>query len=289
MLAEVMLQKTMESLAYLHLALANEAPTDSDYTSAISTWESPKLFERLNHQQLSKNAAVHLLSLSVAVGVIGTTTQASALIQEGDRGSQVTALQQRLQQLGYFKANVTGFYGPITKEAVIRFQQAKGLLPDGIVGTNTEAFLREQGKTSAQPLREPSNRILRLGDRGSQVSVIQESLAVAGFRSGSNGIFDLATQDAVRRFQQTKGLAVDGIVGPQTRAALPAIGGPNPVSVPRTITSRSHVQVMQRRLQERGFYRGSVDGLWGPQTQAAVEAAQRAYSVSANDITNRRF
>jgi peptidoglycan hydrolase-like protein with peptidoglycan-binding domain len=97
--------------------------------------EDPKIFAQFNQQKLSTRAAFHLLSLTVALSILGMATQASALIQEGDRGSEVNALQQRLQQLGYFKANVTGFFGPMTKEAVILFQQAKGLTPDGVVGT----------------------------------------------------------------------------------------------------------------------------------------------------------
>ncbi|MBD0363423.1 MAG: peptidoglycan-binding protein [Coleofasciculus sp. C3-bin4] len=279
----------METLAYLHLALAHEAPADTDYTASISTWENPKLFARFNQQKLSTSAALPLLSLMVALGIIGMASQALALVQEGSSGAEVTSLQQRLQQLGYFKANITGFFGSVTKEAVIQFQQAKGLTPDGIVGTNTEAALGEQPKSSPQPVSESSNGILQLGDRGSQVSVLQESLAAAGFSGGASGIFDEATQDAVRRFQQAKGLIVDGIVGSQTRAALPAIGGSNPASATGNGTSRLNIQALQRRLQEQGFYRGLIDGIWGPQTQAAVEAAQRAYKVSAADLKNGRF
>jgi peptidoglycan hydrolase-like protein with peptidoglycan-binding domain len=279
----------METLAYLHLALAHEALAETDYTASISTWENQKLFARFNQQKLSTSAALPLLSLMVALGVIGMASQALALVQEGDRGAEVTSLQQRLQQLGYFKANITGFFGSVTKEAVIQFQQAKGLTPDGIVGTNTEAALGEQPKSSPQPVRESSNGILQLGDRGSQVSVLQESLAAAGFSGGASGIFDEATQDAVRRFQQAKGLTVDGIVGSQTRAALPAIGGSTPESATGNGTSRLNIQALQRRLQEQGFYRGLIDGIWGPQTQAAVEAAQRAYKISAADLKNGRF
>jgi peptidoglycan hydrolase-like protein with peptidoglycan-binding domain len=138
-------------------------------------------------------------------------------------------------------------------------------------------------------VQEPAQDILQLGDRGSQVSTLQESLAVAGFRSGVNGIFDEATQNAVKRFQQAKGLTADGVVGSQTRAALPAIGGAEPLSALGNTSSGFDIKALQKRLQERGFYRGSVDGLWGPKTQAAVEAAQRAYSVSVDDIENRRF
>jgi peptidoglycan hydrolase-like protein with peptidoglycan-binding domain len=278
----------METLAYLHLALANEASADTDYSPLIVTWDL-KLFKRLERYKLSTRATIYLLSLSVAVSLLGMANQALALVQEGDRGSEVIALQQRLQQLGYFQGNVTGYFGSLTKQAVISFQQAKGLTADGLVGTNTQASLDDKLSSKPQPVQEPAQDILQLGDRGSQVSTLQESLAAAGFRSGVNGIFDEATQNAVKRFQQARGLTVDGVVGSQTRAALPAIGGAEPSSKPGNVSSGFDIKALQKRLQERGFYRGSVDGFWGPKTQAAVEAAQRAYSVSADDIESRRF
>ncbi|NEQ24066.1 MAG: peptidoglycan-binding protein [Microcoleus sp. SIO2G3] len=284
----------METLAYLHLALANETPTDNDYIASISMWESINLYEMLKPQKLSTRATYSLLSFTIALGILGTATQTLALVQEGSRGSQVTAIQQRLQQLGYFKANITGYFGSQTKEAVIRFQQAKGLTPDGVVGTSTETALRGQPTPRPQTVRVPFNGVLRLGDRGDKVSLLQESLAAAGYCSGSRGVFDSRTQAAVRQFQQARGLTADGVVGPQTRAALPAIGGsePTPTSANATrvtATTRFDTRSLQRRLQAQGFYRGAIDGIWGPQTQAAVEAAQRAYRVSTSDIKTGRF
>jgi peptidoglycan hydrolase-like protein with peptidoglycan-binding domain len=218
----------METLAYLHLALAHEAPADTDETAAISGWESPKLLTWLNQQKLSTGTALHLLSLAVALGVLGMAHQASAAVRQGDRGKEVSTLQERLQELGYFKADVTGYFGSLTKEAVRQFQQDKGLTPDGVVGTNTEAALHGQASQSLQPISESSNGTWQLGDRGERVSTIQKRLALAGLSSGDKGVFDEATQDAVRQFQQTKGLKVDGIVGDRTLAALPEIGASEP-------------------------------------------------------------
>jgi peptidoglycan hydrolase-like protein with peptidoglycan-binding domain len=258
----------METLAYLHLALANEEPTETDYGDLTSSWESLKQLSRgainqvRNQPKFSTSAAVSLLSFSIALGVLGITNQAFAAVQEGDQGAEVTVVQQRLQELGYLKANITGYFGTLTKDAVIQFQQAKGLEPDGIVGKDTLVALGGQPKPGVKPVRELNSqplpspkqvrvstaRNLRLGDRGSQVNALQESLAIAGFPGSSSGIFDEATQKAVIRFQQAKGLAPDGIVGPQTLAALPVIGGPNPSSLrrnpsnratPRTTTNRS--------------------------------------------------
>jgi peptidoglycan hydrolase-like protein with peptidoglycan-binding domain len=276
----------METLAYLHLALAHEATTFTEYTGLETTWESRKLLNWLTQPHRSTSTTVGMLALTVALGVLGMARQASAVVQQGARGQEVTAIQQRLQQLGYFKGNITGYFGSLTKEAVIQFQQAKGLTPDGIVGRTTEASLLEQAEQSPKPVRQSSNDTWKLGDRGEHISVLQESLAAAGFSSGTNGIFDEPTQEAVRRFQQAKGLTVDGVVGPQTRAALPAISQSNQSTAPAKASSRSNIQALQRRLQAQGFYSGPIDGNWGPQTQAAVEAAQRAYSVSTKDLRN---
>lgn len=274
----------METLAYLHLALANEEPADTELN-----WENLKLLDWLDRPHLSTTAAISLLSLTVALGIVGIPTQASALIKQGDRGSEVTALQQRLKELGYFQANVTGFFGPLTKDAVTRFQQAMGLSPDGVVGNSTQTSLnnrRVQSRSLPVNARDSSQRFWRLGDRGEQISLIQESLAVAGFAAGTNGIFDSETQEAVRQFQQARGLTVDGIVGPQTIAVLPAVGGTNSTPTRTNSANRYNVQALQRRLREQGFYRGPIDGVWGSQTQAALEAAQRAYSVSTTDLAN---
>ena len=243
----------METLAYLHLALANEAPTDIDYTDLTATWENLKQYTQgavnqlWKQPKLSTRTAVSLLSLTIALSLFGVANQALALVQEGDQGADVTAVQQRLRELGYYKAKINGYFTSQTKDAVIQFQEDKGLAPDGIVGPNTLAALGRQRQTKTKPIQQTSFKaepesgvgILQLGDRGSQVSALQERLAAAGFPPNTNGIFDAATQRAVIRFQQAKKLTVDGIVGPQTLAALPAVGDSNPASTPRIASRRS--------------------------------------------------
>jgi peptidoglycan hydrolase-like protein with peptidoglycan-binding domain len=206
----------METLAYLHVAAANEEPTDTDDTLA-AIWKNPKLLTGLNSPQFSTRAAVPLLSLTVVLGILGLARQAFAMVKPGDRNSEVMALQQRLQRLGYFNGPTTGYYGPLTKQAVLRYQRAKGLAADGVVGTSTKSALRGQRK---QAVEEPPHPIWQIGDRDSKVREIQKILADSGYPSSTNGVFDQETQEAVRLFQQAQGLQVDGIVGKKTLTAL---------------------------------------------------------------------
>lgn len=85
--------------------------------------------------------------------------------------------------------------------------------------------------TLAQPAPQPPGRPGKgggagggvvLNDRGEGVNLIQTRLAVLGFLDHGNvdGIFGKETQAAVKKFQASKGLTADGIVGPNTRLAL---------------------------------------------------------------------
>jgi len=64
-------------------------------------------------------------------------------------------------------------------------------------------------------------QVLRLSSRGPCVSSLQRRLNVLGFSAGApDGVFGNITDAAVRNFQRSKGLTVDGVVGPKTWAAL---------------------------------------------------------------------
>lgn len=85
-----------------------------------------------------------------ADGVAGSQTQAalyastakSMVLKAGSSGEAVQALQLKLKALGYFSGTGTGYFGSVTRDAVIRFQKAYGLTADGIAGpaTHIKAF-----------------------------------------------------------------------------------------------------------------------------------------------------
>lgn len=65
-----------------------------------------------------------------------------ATLRRGSTGPEVTALQQRLTDLGFDPNGIDGRFGPGTETAVKAFQQANGLTVDGIVGPITRAALQ---------------------------------------------------------------------------------------------------------------------------------------------------
>src|SRR5438128_965644 len=68
-----------------------------------------------------------------------------ATLRQGSSGPDVQALQQKLKDLGFDPNGVDGHFGPGTRDAVIAFQQSKGLQADGIAGPATLAALQSGG------------------------------------------------------------------------------------------------------------------------------------------------
>lgn len=135
----------------------------------------------------------------------------------GSTGSAVKTLQQALNAKGANpKLAVDGSFGPKTLDAVLDFQRANGLDPDGIVGQLTWTQLLRTGSEAAMP---PT---VKYGSRGANVEKLQRLLNAKGARPALavDGIFGTLTLSAVYSFQKVKDLAVDGIVGPKTWAAL---------------------------------------------------------------------
>lgn len=70
-------------------------------------------------------------------------TEPDVLVRNGDSGDGVKWVQWHLWKLGYLtSSDVDGDFGPTTYAAVVKFQKAKGLDADGIVGSGTRGALK---------------------------------------------------------------------------------------------------------------------------------------------------
>jgi N-acetylmuramoyl-L-alanine amidase len=101
------------------------------------------------------------------------------------------------------------------------------------------------------------------------------------------GEFGKATFDAVSAFQVARGLASDGIVGPDTWRSLWEASyrlGDRLLFHRRPMQRGDDVSELQGRLNSLGFDAGNVDGILGPDTRGAVTEFQHNRSMAEDGI-----
>jgi N-acetylmuramoyl-L-alanine amidase len=123
-------------------------------------------------------------------------------------------------------------------------------------------------------------RAVRREDRGPAVVEIQTILVELGLLAPPPvAVFDVATDRAVRTFQQSRGLSVDGRVGEETWRALDAarwrLGARTLYqAIPEPLVGED-VRALQERMLEMGYDIGRADGIYGSRTARAVAQFQR--------------
>lgn len=133
----------------------------------------------------------------------------------------------------------------------------------------------------------PGQPTIALGATGEVVKRLQRALRrTPDLGITVDGVFNAQLQGAVKGFQQGAGLAVDGIVGPLTWAALPD-GGPMPTL--QEGSAGSVVRSLQRLLTngaagQWGTTPQGIDGQFGPHTKASVKAFQAWGGVAVDGI-----
>jgi N-acetylmuramoyl-L-alanine amidase len=127
-------------------------------------------------------------------------------------------------------------------------------------------------------------RSIRRGDTGPAVQEIRSILAGLDLLEVASDVFDDATDTAVRAFQQSRGIGVDGLVGDETWQALDGarwhLGARNLFhSVPSALFGED-VRALQERLLEMGYDSGRADAIYGPRTARAVAQFQREVGLT---------
>ncbi len=240
----------------------------------------------------------------------------------GDAGNDVQEKQIQLNRISTNYPSIPkiyptdGVFGVSTEEAVRAFQRIFGLTQDGIIGNATwyrlsyifNAVKRlselDSEGISLSELPQQFEQLLNPGDTGDDVRVLQYYLnAIGAFydtvpRVTVTGVFDEATEQAVRDYQQAFGLTVDGLVGRETWLSMQ--------SVYQSILTTSNlidggVPLFPGRVLQIGFegedveqaqefltYLATVypeipappvDGVFGPETEAAVLAFQQLFGL----------
>ncbi|MEA4988272.1 MAG: peptidoglycan-binding protein [Anaerovorax sp.] len=162
--------------------------------------------------------------------------------EEGDSGIWVKIIQYYVRVLGCYYPDIpvieiTGYYGPETKAAIMELEKKFNLIVDGIVGIQTWALLDSQYKKILNDIPEGclENKsiypgyILSKGMGDKNVTLLQTYLQKISEsdsdipRVDVNGLFDEKTEAAVRAIQQ-KYLGINvGFVGPITWSQIAVI------------------------------------------------------------------
>ncbi len=77
----------------------------------------------------------------------------------GSTGPEVTRLQERLQNWGYFQGTVDGNFGKTTFDAVQQFQQQNGITATGTVDTATRNALGLENDEDMEPAYSPTKGV----------------------------------------------------------------------------------------------------------------------------------
>ena len=110
---------------------------------------------------------------------------------------------------------------------------------------------------------------LRKGVAGAPVKILQTKLGVP-----ADGEFGPATETALKAFQQSHGLASDGVAGPDTFLKM----GLGELVLLATGVSGEAVKTLQQALNL------PADGQFGPATEKALKAFQSAHGLEADGL-----
>ena len=215
-----------------------------------------------------------------------------------------------------------GLFDTATERAVRAYQRIFNLTEDGVIGNATwnsisylYAAVKRLGELNSEgitlsELPQQRPQILREGDSGDEVRVLQYYLAVVGNFYNEippltlTGVYDAATVAAVRAFQQLNGLTVDGIMGLQTWNALyrayRGIAGTVPFQggepllgtfILREGDQGDEVRRLQTYLAAIAEVYPAVptvtpDGVFGPRTREAVIAFQQQFGLQPDGVVD---
>lgn len=130
---------------------------------------------------------------------------------------------------------------------------------------NGEAIAEGLARYFRLKLKEVVKDYLSLGDTGTEVKQLQESLIKVGFKLVADSKFGPVTENAVKAFQAANGLTVDGFYGPATKAKLQDALQPKPVPKPTppkgtlytvqigVFSEKENAESLAKELKSKGY------------------------------------
>ncbi len=135
----------------------------------------------------------------------------------GEETNVISLVTNTLSRLGFLKAASTNF-GAVEADGLRAFQQERGLIVSGTIDEPTLRTIDEaRWKLGDRTLSFVPGKALR----GDDVAALQSRLVEMGFDCGRvDAVFGVRTDSAVKEFQKSVGVKIDGVCGPATIMSL---------------------------------------------------------------------
>jgi peptidoglycan hydrolase-like protein with peptidoglycan-binding domain len=189
----------------------------------------------------------------------------------GVQSESVSELQGMLRLLGFFRGEVSGLYGDDTQNAVIQFQTAAGILPNGRVSGSTWSKLFPGTVVAGAPVAAPAKPVVAVPKPAAPMASSFPKPAVPAAAP---------TKPAVAPAKP----AVPAPAKPAVAPAKPAVAAAPMFPILRKGDRGPAVETLQKRLVRLGVLSEGADGVFGEATHKAVMAAQQRFKIEADGI-----
>lgn len=127
-------------------------------------------------------------------------------LRYGDSGDEITKLQNRLAELGYYTTDITSVFDDNTLEALHAYFSASELMQNNEITKEQLAVLY-----SSSAVQSPSTYVVSVDNQSSDdVKAIQKNLVTLGYLNEASGTYDADTESAVKVAQSNFDMKVTG-------------------------------------------------------------------------------
>lgn len=297
----IRLQNRLIELGYLN------GEADGEY--GTKTKQAVSLFETVNGYTATGVATAALQKYLYSGNALYNTqvepTQTPDLYREltrGSYGAEVSDLQERLMELGYYFGSINGSYDDDTVIAVMAFETAYGQPATGRATSALQLVLYSSSAKANvavvgtdRPENSTDYKELRKGDKGDDVKRLQKRLIELGYLSGTaDGYYGDGTADAVKAFEAAYGKSKTGVATRELQSYLYSdaakVNTSSNVAVSYITLEKGdkgeEVTKLQERLIQLGYLSGSPTGTYDSRTVSAVKAYQKQMGLTRNGIAS---